>query len=73
MRNASRLALWLTFALAISGCATTGGGVKPLPACPLPPPPPANLMQSPEYEKRLRDELFESEPRPTPKSEGSRK
>ena len=52
--------LWLlSCALAISGCAGNGRAVKP-PVCPTLPPPPPNVMRSPDYEQRLRAELFES-------------
>lgn len=64
-RNAS---WWLIFALALSGCKTAGEVVRPRL-----PPPPASLMQPPETEKRVRDELFVPQETPTTKSVGSKK
>lgn len=61
-------ALLLTCALATSGCARTGKDVKPPPACPQPPPLPQVLATPPNYEHRLRLELFDSEPSATPTS-----
>lgn len=55
----SRQLLLLSCALALSGCAGNGRAVKP-PVCPTPPPPPPSVMRSPDYEQRLRAELFES-------------
>ena len=60
----SLMLLWLTCALAISGCAGNGQAVKPE-HCPKPLPPPPNVMRSPDYETRLRALLFESSETPT--------
>lgn len=66
------LQLWLlTCVLAISGCGGTGKVVRPC-DCPTLPPLPPNLMQPPETEKKVRDELFVPQPSATPKSEGSK-
>lgn len=59
--------LWLTCALAMSGCATNGKAAKPV-ACPTLPPPPPNVMRSPQAETRLRAILFESAATPTTSS-----
>lgn len=67
MRKIALLALLLTFAL--SGCASVpSGGVK----CPALPPVPANLMQPPTTEAKVRQTLFEPQQTPTPKSVGSK-
>ena len=59
--------LWLICVLATCGFASCGRRSAPPTTWPTLPPPPATLMNSPNYEQRLRDELFESEPKPTPK------
>jgi len=61
----------LICALATSGCSSVGPVVKPS-DCPTLPPLPANLMQPPETEKKVRDELFVPQPNATPKSGGSK-
>ncbi len=63
----SLMLLWLTCALATSGCATTSPPVTPI-ACPKLPPAPANVMRPPTSESRLRDLLFESAGTPTTSS-----
>lgn len=62
----------LIFATALCGCAANGPVVKPPPVCPAPPPVPTSLMQPPNVEQSLRRQLFESAPKPTPKSGHSR-
>lgn len=59
--------LLLSCVLATSGCVRTGKDVKPPPACPQPPPLPQVLAMPPNYEQRLRLELFDSAPNVTPK------
>ena len=61
----------LLFALATSGCSSVGPAVKPS-DCPTLPPLPANLMQPPETERKVRDELFVPQSNVTPKSGGSK-
>ena len=61
----------LICALAISGCAGSGKAVKPS-VCPTLPPPPSNVMRSPQAETRLRAELFESDATPTTSSAPAR-
>ena len=74
MRNKLLLMLLMTSAAVIVGCARSGVDVKtPRPECPQPQAPPPSLMAPPDYEKRLLDELLESEPKPTPTSEGFKK
>lgn len=70
MRNAKLMPLLLICALAISGCANSGKAVRPQPdgICPKPQEPPASLMQTPTFEQQTRDILFESPPKPTPRS-----
>lgn len=68
MRKLLLLALWLTCVLGISSCASTGKGASPAQVCPEPPPIPASLMQAPNYEQRLRGELFTPAPSATPRS-----
>jgi hypothetical protein len=63
MRKLAMIGLWLTFVLAISGCKSGGGVVR----CPMLQEPPASLMQPPETEKKVRQELFEPQPSATPK------
>lgn len=69
MRNARATLLCAIFALAISGCASSGKAAKPAPdgTCPMPQEPPASLMATPSYEQQVRAILFESEPKPTPR------
>lgn len=64
----SLMLLWLTCALAISGCATGGQAAKPS-VCPTLPPPPASVMRQPTAESSLRELLFESAATPTTNSE----
>lgn len=59
---------WPIFALAISSCAANGVVV-----CPVPQEAPKALMVKPEYEKRVRRVLFESETTQTTKSPASKK
>lgn len=63
-----RSALWLTFALAMCGCKTVGVAV-----CPTLPPPPPSVMQPPQTETRVRQELFEPQGMQTIKSAPSKK
>jgi len=58
--------LLLTSAAALSGCGSNGVLVRPA-ICPIPPIPPASLMQPPETGKKVRDELFEPQTNATPK------
>ena len=58
---------WLAFGLALSACGSTGKRPSPPVSCPQVPPLPATLMKSPSYEQSLRQELFDSEPKPTPR------
>lgn len=66
------LLLLLILSAAICGCAHTGKDVRQPLICPEQPNPPPALMKQPDYENRLRLELFESEPSATPTSEDSR-
>ena len=61
MRRLPLTALSLTFALAMSGCATNSGRSTP-PACPVLPPIPPNLALPLNAEQSLRQLLLESEP-----------
>lgn len=72
MRKPRLIASSLIFALAISGCAKSGS-VRPVVVCPQLPEAPANLMQPPSYETKVRAILFDSPQRPTPKSVDSKK
>ena len=65
--------LLLTCALTFSGCGRTGKAALRPESCPQLPPPPASLMQPSNYESRVRQILFDSEPKPTPKNADSRK
>ena len=58
--------------MALPGCALTGRDVKPPESCPQPPQPPPALMTPPDFEQRVRLELFAPEPSATLESEGSR-
>lgn len=60
-------ALLLIFALATSSCATVGPPAKNALVCPALPPLPANLMQEPQTEQKVRDELFKPLLNATPK------
>jgi hypothetical protein len=71
MRKPYLLLLLLICAPAFSGCAANGPGAKPS-ACPTLPPPPPNVMRSPQNESALRALLFESAETPTTRSEPSR-
>lgn len=71
MRKLCLLLLLLTCVLIASGCATTSPPATPA-VYPRLPPPPANVMRSPNYEQRLRAILFESDETPTTKSEPSK-
>ena len=62
MSNRRTCVLSLIWILVLPGCALTGKDAKPLLICPQPPPLRGTLMNSPDYEGRLRRELFESEP-----------
>ncbi len=55
----SLLLLLLTCVLAMSACGKSGPAVRP-DYCPKPSPAPSNVMRQPQYEQRLRGELFES-------------
>lgn len=55
------------FALALSACGSTGKRPSPPVTCPAIPPLPSQLSERPNYEQSLRHELFESEPKPTPR------
>lgn len=73
MRWPRKTALSLTCALAVSSCAS-GGAQKCLPVPeirPSLPPLPAEMLRSPNFEQRVRDELLEPAPRPTPGLAGS--
>ena len=59
--------LLLICALATSSCATVGPPVKQVLVCPPLPPIPANLMQEPQTETKVRDELFKPLLNATPK------
>lgn len=60
-------ALSLTFALALSSCASTGRGASPPPVCPHPSPPPASLMTPPDFGQKARALLFDSPTSATPR------
>ena len=60
-------ALLLIFALATSSCASVGPPAKQAMVCPTLPPVPANLMQEPQTEMKVRGELFKPQPNVTPK------
>lgn len=64
--------LLLTLSLALPGCALTGKGVSPPVSCPQPQPPPPALMSTPDFERKVRAILFDSEPSATPESEDSK-
>ena len=73
MHKSLLIALSLTCALALSGCAPTGKAAKtPRPECPLPQPPDPSLMTAPSYADRVRALLFSSESKRTRKSGRSR-
>jgi hypothetical protein len=73
MHKLLRIALLLTFALAVSGFGACGQSVRPdRPTCPVLPPPPASLMVKPTTEQKVRAELFAQPQSATPKSAGSR-
>ena len=60
-------ALLLISAMALSSCASVGPPAKQALICPPLPPVPANLMQPPQTENKVRDELFKPQPNATPK------
>lgn len=64
MKNAN--VLLLTYALALSGCAANGKVVAP--SCPRLADPPPEVMETPDFEKRVREILFESDENTTPSS-----
>ena len=68
MHARNMLLLLLILSAALSGCVRTGKDARPPPSCPEPPNPPPALMTPPDYENRLRLELFESGPSVTPTS-----
>lgn len=55
-------ALLLVCALATSSCAIVGPPAKQALVCPDLPPIPANLMQEPQTETKVRGELFKPQP-----------
>ena len=67
MQRNPLIALSLTCVMAISGCATNGPVLPPT-QCPQLPQPPASLMNPPQYERELRQRLFQSVPEQMPKS-----
>ena len=67
MHKPRLIALSLTCALALSACGSTGKRPSPPVTCPAIPPLPSQLSERPNYEQSLRHELFESEPKPTPR------
>lgn len=67
MHKLPLILLPLACALALSGCGSNGKAVKPT-VCPTLPPPPANLMASPDYEQTVRAELLQPQPDATHKS-----
>lgn len=67
MRKTRRGVLPLICALMSCGCASSGPVVKPV-ACPALPPVPPSLMTPPDYESRVRRELFEQQPNAMPTS-----
>lgn len=71
MRRVCPTLLLLICGLAICGCAGSGQVAKPV-VCPTLPPPPANVMRSPQAEMRLRGLLFESGETPTTSSPPAR-
>lgn len=66
MPKLMRAALLTICALSVCACAPSGV-VRP-PVCPQLGPVPASLMQPPQTETKVRRELFEPAPKPTPKS-----
>lgn len=64
MRKLPGIGLLLTCALVLAGCKTAGAVVKPV-VCPRLPEAPANLMQPPTSESKVRAILFESPQSPT--------
>ena len=64
MRNARARKWLLACGLVLSGCASNGAAVKPV-ACPVLPPVPASLMQTPNFEQQARETLFEPQRKPT--------
>ena len=71
MHKSSLTMTLLLCALALSACARNGRDVKQI-SCPEPQTPPPALMTSPDFEKKARRILFDSEPSATPKSKGSK-
>lgn len=57
--------LLLICALATSSCASVGPPAKQAMVCPTLPPIPANLMQEPQTEMKVRGELFKPQPNAT--------
>lgn len=70
MLKTTLIASLLTFALALSGCKTSGVAVRQ--ECPRPSPAPPSLMKKPTTEAKVRAELFERPQSATRKSAGFR-
>lgn len=62
MRKLTLIVLLLTFALAVSGCVTTGTHASPPPSCPVLQEVPAPLMQTPNFEQRTKDRFLKTSP-----------
>ena len=62
MRKPTLIALSLTCALGLSGCAGNGSRVPPPPVCPVLPSLPPELMQEPTIEQDLQRLLFDPVP-----------
>lgn len=61
----ARNGLWLTLcAVVLCACASSGGVVSPAPK---PQPVDKAAMEAPSYEQKVRAELFEPQPTPTPR------
>lgn len=73
MRKPMRTLWWLTCALAIAGCASSGKAVCPPPVSPLKlQPVPAELMTPPTYYQQASDEFLESSVPAKPTSKASK-
>lgn len=71
--TANKVILSLALGLAMSACTSVGKRPSPPVTCPVLSPAPPSLMQPPETEKKVRQELFAPPQTQTPKSGGSKK
>ena len=63
MQKLTMPALWLTCALALSGCGKSSA-VRPPPICPEPQPPPPEVMKAPTYGQQMRSIWLQPDPSP---------